>query len=222
MNILKNRIAPFAAILLILVAVIILALFDNATQAAFGILVLSTTLTAVSSVATYMQALEARRQRENTERPEVAVYFQAAGNHLMYCIIHNLGKLPARNVSVRFDPSPVRNDGKLLQDQSLFAKSIPFLPPNEKYWRHLAPSHTALQMNPNPFKIHVEYSSSEGVSFTDDFIVDLTIMAEANDPEPPIAHQLGKITNSLDALRKTMEKENFKWTTTEADDPKTS
>jgi hypothetical protein len=206
MNWLRNDLLFLLAIMLITAAVIILAFFDNATQAAFGLLTLSTVLTAISSIATYMQALEARRQRENAERPEVAVYFQPT-NRLMYCIIHNLGKLPARNISVRFDPSPVRNDGKALQDQSLFAKPVPFLPPNEKYWRHLAPSPTALQMNPNLFKIHVEYFSFEGVRYTDDFVVDLTIMAEANDPEPSIAYQLGKINDSLDALRKSLGKE---------------
>lgn len=102
----KNNLVFLIAIVLIIAVVIMVIQFDGGTTQGTGIVVLSTALIAISSLGTYMQSVEMRRQRESAERPDVAVYFQPT-NRLMYCIIHNLGNLAATNVRIHFKPSPV-------------------------------------------------------------------------------------------------------------------
>jgi len=200
----KNNLVFLIAIALIIAVVIMVIQFDGGTTQGTGIVVLSTALIAISSLGTYMQAVEMRRQRESAERPDVAVYFQPT-NRLMYCIIHNLGNLAVTNVRIHFKPSPVLHDGRKLEDLSLFAKSIPFLPPKEKYWRHLGASPDVIQRNREPFEIIVEYQSSEGKTFKNRFIVDFAIMSEANDPELSISSQLAIMSARLDKFVQAIE-----------------
>ena len=97
----------------------------------------------------------------------------------------------------------------MLQDLSLFAKPIPYLPPSEKYWRQLGVSPSVIEKNTMPFEIEVHYAASDGKSYVDTFPVDLTVMSEANDPELSISAQLAKISDRLDKFMSVIETERF-------------
>jgi len=193
----KSRIGIILALTLLALAIIGILVADFGTDIAIRLAIVSTFLAAASSIATLVQAREVVRQRENSERPEVGVFFQPS-NGLMYCVIENFGRLPARDVRVQFAPSPLMHDNRPIQELSMFSKSVPYLPPAEVLRRQIGASPLVLKLNPNPFIITVLYKSTQGQAYEESFEFDFSVFAEANYPEPSVAHQLGKIFDLLE------------------------
>ncbi len=200
----RRRLSTIALIFILIILAIGTLTINIAPDRAIQFAVVSTFFAALSSVATLVQAREAQRQREDAERPEVGVFFQPR-NRLMYCVIQNFGVLPARNIEIQFIPSPKMHDGRSLNELSAFSKPLPFLPPNEKYWRHIGSSPDALKNNNQPFTIELNYESANGRTYNDKIVIDLSILAEINDPEPSLPHQLSKVIEKLEDIEKAIK-----------------
>jgi hypothetical protein len=201
---LSNSLVFFIASLLIIVVVGLSLLTDIFGEPAIGILILTTTFTGIGSIATFIQAAEIQRGREEGERPEIAVYMKPQ-NMLMYCVVENLGKLPARDITITFNPSPIKQDGGLLQDISLFSNKIPYLPPNEVYRRHLGASPAVLELNKKPFEIIIQYNSTSGKKYKDSIVIDLSVLADANHPASTIQEELATMSKYLKQIVQVLE-----------------
>ena len=190
-------------VIAILIIIAIVTLTDFFVEAVVASLVLSTVLTAISSIGTYMQAVEARRQREEIERPLVNIYFKPEGG-LLNCAMQNFGTLAARNIEVKFNPSPIRYTDDALSDTSLFATPYSFLPPRASYHVVMGASHSTLELNQDVFEVHVSYESMQGKKYSEITVVNFGSLSDVKRPPPPIEDTLVAIKDELAKLNKSL------------------
>lgn len=177
----------------------------NKQNPALILLVFSTGLTALGSIATYAQAREATKQRENSEAPEIAVYFQFNSDKLIYCVIQNLGIEPARNIKVTFNPIPLDVKGKPITEYSLFKEPLLYLPPNEIYRRMLGYSADVIKQNPDPINISINYESLLGKIYTEHITMDLSILKDTQFPAATIQDELKEISKNLEDISHVLQ-----------------
>jgi hypothetical protein len=136
---------------------------QNATWVAIGLAALASLFAAVSAVASLVQAFEAQKQREMSERPYVMVYFDAAYGGFLSLVITNAGNAPAVDVRIKFDPGFQIYSGESINNISLFQNPISFLPPGMLHRQLIDASHRFLEKGkPTYFKAHLEYRTPIG------------------------------------------------------------
>lgn len=183
---------------------------SNLTTVAIGVAALSALFSAVSAVAAWVQADEARKQRELQERPYISGSFKGSYGGFLYFDLQNSGNSPAVNVKVRFDPSPVDARGRSLNEVSLFNKPISFFPHGQSYRQLIDAGHRFLsEGNPTEFRVDLTYETVFGEIIKDKIEYDLAYLKDAHIPGRTIEESLDQIAKqmkSLDDLFKKVEK----------------
>ncbi len=172
-----------------------------------GIAAVSAFFSLVSAVAGLIQAVEIQRQRENAENPHVLVYFEGKSNHMIYAIIENFGHTPAKEICIKFDPSPLYMREKQLNDVGPFANSIPLLPSGKKF-EQIIDSGPELLMEGRTirFRVSLRYSSLNGHTFDEEDIIDLSYMKEATLPSPSASEAVMRVAKELESISKRFDR----------------
>jgi len=143
---------------------------------------------AVSAFANLLQAVEVQKQREDQERPYIIVYFEATNNGAFYCVIENVGNSPAYDLRIQFKPSPVDYADRPLNEISLFANPITFLPAGKSIRQIIGGTFRFFENNkPIKFSIDITYKSVNGELFPERIEHDLEYLRHTTLP--------GKLTN---------------------------
>jgi hypothetical protein len=169
-------------------------------QAIVGIAAVSAFFAAVSAVANLLQAVEVQRQRELRERPLVTAYFEGSSKAAVYFVVENSGNSPALDLSLRFEPAPTHFSGRTLDQDSTFARPIPFLPAGKSLRQIIDAGHRFLaEGRPTRFSVALAYSGIQGSSYSDKFDHDVEWMKQATVPEKSIEDHLEEIAKILKA-----------------------
>ncbi len=165
--------------------------------------VASTFFAAISSVASWIQAVEIQRQRESVERPYVIAYFDGSSRGTLYFVIENRGNASALDVKVTFDdPAPVDFAGRSLNTISLFQKPISFLPPGKMYRQVVDVGHRLLADDrPTEYKAEVSYTSEFGRPFIEMFEYNLAYLKQATVPPKTTEENLEDIAARLKEIK---------------------
>lgn len=178
----------------------------NPTWVVIGVAALSAFFSAVSAIAALVQASEAQKQREMSERPNVAVYFDTTWAGIAYLVVTNMGNAPAINVKIRFDPGFDLHSGASVNELSLFQNPISFLPPGMTYRQFIDASHKFLEEGkPTYFKAHVEYETVLQETVTESLDFNLEYLRDTHLPDKPVEGHLAEIGKKLGELNKTFQ-----------------
>lgn len=177
------------------------------SRLALGIAAVTTFFAAISSIANLLSAVEIQRQRENQERPFILAYFDIENSGVICFKIQNFGNSPAMNIKVKFDPSPIDLWGRSLNDVSLFAKPIDFLPPGKSMRQVVNVGHKMLAKENNTlFSFTVEYMSIKNELYKDSTNTDLSYLSQAHLPEKSIEEGIDSISKSINKLVSAFDK----------------
>lgn len=152
---------------------------------------------------------EMRAARDAESAPYVTAHLDIAPNHLVYVEVNNIGKLPARDVSIEFDP-PLIARGSKFQPWTLPAfieTTIPFLPPNQHLRSIIGTSIDLLNADaatPIAYRTTIKYKdSSEKHSYEVQYNLDLGVFREGR-----AGHEmdLGDIERAIKDLARAHEK----------------
>lgn len=143
---------------------------------------------AVSAFASLLQAVEAQRQREDSERPYVIAYFEASSNGAFYFVIENVGNSPSYNLNIHFKPSPIDHAGRPLNEISLFKNPITFLPTGKPIRQIIGATFHFFENNKlTDFSVNINYKSVFGEIFQESITHNLEYLRHVTLP--------GKLTN---------------------------
>jgi len=172
-----------------------------------GIAAVTAFLSAVSAIATLLQAVEVQKQRENLERPYITAYFDGSNSGALYFVIENSGNSPALDVKFKFNPSPVNFAGIPLNEISLFANPISFLPAGKVIRQIIDASNRFLaEGKPLKYEISTTYSSVFGDSFDEIFEHDLEYLKQVTLPIKTVEDHLKDISKELGELTRLIKK----------------
>lgn len=170
---------------------------QDATWVAIGVAALASFFGAFSAVASLVQAFEAQKQREMSERPYIMVYFDGAYGGFLYLVVTNAGNAPAVDVRIKFVPNFQVIKGQLVNNVSLFQNPISFFPPGMIY-RQLIGNYTFLEEGkPTNYEVRLEYGTTFGEKITDSIKYDLEYLKESQLPEQTTEKSLMQISERL-------------------------
>lgn len=173
----------------------------------FGIAAISAFLSAVSAISTLLQAVETQRQRENLERPYITAYFDGSSNGALYFVIENSGNSPAVDVTFKFTPPPVDYAGRPLNEISLFANPISFLPNGKVIRQIIGASYNFLEEGkPLKYEISTNYHSIFGDSFNESVEHNLEYLKQVTLPRKTADDYLQDISKELSELTRLIKK----------------
>lgn len=163
---------------------------------------------AVSAFANLLQAVEVQRQRESQERPYIIVYFEATNNGAFYCVIENVGNSPAYDLRIKFKPSPIDYSDRPLNEISLFANPITFLPAGKSIRQIIGGTFRFFENNKSIiFSVNITYKSVYGELLSETVEHDLEYLRQTtlpgkltNDYLKEISDQMKDIARGLDKL----------------------
>lgn len=179
----------------------------NAERTIIGIAAITAFLSAISAIATLLQAVEVQKQRERVERPYIIAYFDGASNGAIYFMIENSGNSPASDVSFTFVPPPVDFSGRLLNEVSLFSNPISFLPTGQVIRQIIDAGHNFLENGrPTKFRVTVKYFSIFGDRFTETIDHDLEYLREVTLPRKTTEDHLEVIGKEISELTSLIKK----------------
>lgn len=205
----NRRLALLTMAIVLAFAIVILWIVATAYSdpaIAIGLASVSAFFSAISAFAALVQAVETQRQRENTERPHVMVYFEGKSNHTVYAIIENFGHAPAKEIRIKFDPSPSYMQEKPLNDVGPFANSIPLLPAGKKIEQVIESGPDLLAPDRNiRFGVSIRYEALNGQVFDEEDIIDLTYMRGGTLPSPTTSEALVQVEKRLEDIAKTFK-----------------
>lgn len=207
-----KRSVLFVTVFLFGVATVMLCFFSvglnpNNERAVIGIAVVAAFLSAISAVATLVQAVETQKQREELERPYVIAYFDATNNGALYFVIENSGNSPALDVRFKFDPSPIDHAGRALDTISLFANPISFLPTGKVIRQIVDASHRFLEDGKAlKYEVSIKYYSAFGDKFSESIEHDLEYLKQTTLPIKTTNDYLKEISKELEKLSNSVSK----------------
>ena len=208
---LSRRSIVLVTILLFAIAVLFVwflsaGFFADATHAIIGIAAISALFAFLSAFANLLQAVEVQKQRQGQERPYVTAYFEGASNGAIYFAIENSGNSPAFDVNFQFNPSPVDHRNRPLNQVSLFARPISFLPPGKAYRQILDAGHRFLaEGKPTKFSVSVSYQSIYHEAYRETVEHDLDYLKQATLPTKTVEDHLDKISKELEDLVRILQ-----------------
>ena len=162
---------------------------------------------AVSAFANLLQAVEVQRQRESQERPYIIVYFEANNNGAFYCVVENVGNSPAMDLKIQFDPPPLDYANRSLNDISLFANPITFLPAEKSIRQAIGGTFYFFQNNKLiSFSVSIEYKSIYGEMFLEKIEHDLEYLRQTTLPGKLTNDYLNDITDQMKDVVRSLDK----------------
>lgn len=196
---------------LVIVGVLIWALFTGFSQdaiwVAIGVASLSALFSAVTAVASWIQADEARKQRAMHERPYIMGFFEGAYGGVLYFVLKNVGNSPAVDVKVRFDPAPVDARGRSLNKLSIYREPISFFPQGKSYRQLVDASFRFLSdENPANFRVDFAYKTIHGETIEDHIDFDLEYLRDSHLPGRTIEESLSKIADEHKKMNSALNK----------------
>ena len=190
------------AVAILLVWFLVAGFTPGAQAVNIGIAAIATLLAAISSIASLLQAVETQKQRENLERPYVLADFDSESSGVVTFVIQNLGNSPAKNVSIEIEPPPVDFRGRQLNEISLLAKPIGFLPPGRTLRQVIDASFRFLEAGkPRKFKITTKYASAFGETFKEVVDHDLEYLVDSTLPKKSADDYLKNISEEIKSIR---------------------
>lgn len=162
---------------------------------------------AISAFASLLQVVEAQRQREDNERPNVISYFEASNNGAFYFVIENIGNSPSYDLKIQFTPSPIDYAGRSINDISLFKNPITFLPPSKPIRQIVGATFLFFENNKETnFHNMLNYKSVTGKTFNEEIIHDLEYLRHVTLPGKVTNDYLKEISENLKELNKGISK----------------
>lgn len=162
---------------------------------------------AISAFASLLQVVEAQRQREDNERPNVISYFEAGSNGAFYFVIENIGNSPSYDLTIQFNPSPIDYAGRLLNDISLFKNPITFLPPSKPIRQIVGATFSFFENNKHTnFHTRLNYKSVAGKTFQEEISHDLEYLRHVTLPGKVTNDYLKEISENLRNLNREISK----------------
>lgn len=204
---LGQRSVIFFSILIICVGILLIWLISTGSSSkeniAIGIASISAFLAAISAIANLLSAVEAQRQRENTQRPYVQGFFDAGSSGVIYFTIQNFGNSPAFDVMIKFGVAPIDFADRPLGEVSLFTKPISFIAPGQNYRQFINVGFTLLaEGNPTKYDYTITYYSANHQKFIEKIETDLSYLKQVTVPGKSIEEHLSSIHGDLDSLVK--------------------
>jgi hypothetical protein len=196
----------FGCIALIIGLVFLGRSYDT-NQIIVAIAAIAAAFAGASAFANLLQAVEVQKEREAQERPFIVAYFEGASSGSINFVIQNLGNSPALNVKLKITPAPVNFKGKPLDQVSLFANPISFLPPTAAIRQILDMGYRFLaDGKPTKFQVSVTYQSIHGETFNETIDHDLDYLIEATLPAKTAEDHLKVISEHLEKIVRTLDK----------------
>lgn len=154
------------------------------------------------------QVEDARRAQLEASRPYVIVAAEstAAARNLFDLSVRNIGKRPALNVTLRFDPAPTTatpTPGYEMDKLRMLKEPIAMIAPDQDmraFWDSHAERHGRNDL-PQSHRVSVSYSDSSGNTYNEESVIDLAAMEGATYVESKSIHDIGK---TLDKMAKTL------------------
>ena len=163
----------------------------------------------VSAVYGIRQFGEAKGLRREQARPFVVPSIGVEQQMLFMLVIENVGKTPAYDVVVAFDPQP-QSEMKDLEAVAILKKPIPTMPPGQNFRAYWESSLTVFDeekpyQHPMTYKVTVTYKDSTGRKYgPEDYVLDFHVY-EGQAIGPKGVTELVKAVEEL-------TKEHKKWT----------
>ncbi len=155
---------------------------------------------AIGSIANLLGAVEAQRLREAQEMPYVHGYFDGSSKGMVYFVICNSGNSPAQDVRIKFDPAPIDFADRSLNEVSLFAQPITFMPPGQTLRQAVHIGHKLLaEGKPTRFSVLFKYKSIRKQDFQETTIHDLAYLKQATLPGKTVEDSLEALSKDLRA-----------------------
>lgn len=149
------------------------------------------------------QLSEARKAQAEQERPYVIVSIDRseAGSQLMDLVIQNIGKTPAHNLRLSFDPVPIRakeTPGLELANTRLFNEPLPLLPPGRviRTFFDSAIDRKDSELH-SEYNVQVTYENTSGERWKEDSVLDLDVLKGAMFVETYNMHHLAKAVREM-------------------------
>jgi len=194
------------AIAVALIWLLVVSVPFNVVVVSIGIAAVSAVFAAISAIASLVQAAEVQKQRESQEQPYVISYFDGANSGAICFVIENCGNSPAKNISIRFSPSPIDYAGRPLTEVSFFRDPIDFLPPGKKFRQIIDAGHRFFaEGKPTRFHTSLSYESIYNDSYNHSMEHDLEYLKQATLPEKSINENLSVISEQLKSLVEVFE-----------------
>ena len=158
--------------------------------------------------ASRQQVEDARRAQLEVSRPYVIVAAEstAAARNLFDLSVKNIGRRPALNVSIRFDPPPTAatlTPGYEMDKLRMLREPIAMIAPDQDmraFWDSHAERHGREDL-PQSHRVSVSYSDSSGNTYNEESVVDLAAMEGATYVVSKSIHDIGQ---TLDKMEKTL------------------
>ena len=171
---------------------------QDATWVAIGVAALASFFGAFSAVASLVQAFEAQKQREMSERPHVMVYFDSVYGGFLHLVITNVGNAPAVDVKIKFAPNFEVYTGQSVNDISLFQNPISFFPPGMIYRQTIGNGYKFLEEGKSThYKAHLDYRTTLGEKISDSIEYDLEYLKDSHLPGKTMEKSLAEISDHL-------------------------
>ncbi|GAA2965329.1 hypothetical protein [Actinokineospora diospyrosa] len=140
---------------------------------------------AVAIAVGWRQLAAARKLREEQARPYIVVDIVPGltSRKLLDLVVTNIGKSPAYDLRITFDPAPERTDeiGEFkLKDARILAEKTPMFAPGREFRMFFdsAVDRTKSQL-PMSFAVKVEYKDSRGKGYIDETQLDFDVQRGA-------------------------------------------
>lgn len=154
------------------------------------------------------QVEDARRAQLEASRPYVIVTAEstAAVKNLFDLSVRNIGKRPAFNVVLSFDPAPAvatPTPGYEMDKLRMLKEPIAMIAPDQDmraFWDSHAERLGRSDL-PQSHRVSVAYSDSSGNTYNEESVIDLAAMEGATYVEAKSIHDIGK---TLDNMAKTL------------------
>lgn len=205
MFIIKNGLS-LILILLSIVGILLLLMLTKVipfgeNQWAYFIAIGTAFFSLVSALANLIQASEAQKQRESSERPYVIAFFDGTSNGAMAFIVRNVGNSPAIGVQINCEPAPLDHLGRPINSLSVFSNPISFLP-QEKELRQVINSTFRFFENEKhtEFKVTVKYESVYHVEFSDEFFHNLEFLRQLTLPPHTVEDYVKKVSEEINSF----------------------
>lgn len=179
----------------------------NDRQLPLAIAAVTTFFAAISAVANLLQAVEIQKERIEAQRPYVLFNFEGTSRGAIYFKIENLGNSPAKDVRFEFNPAPLDHADRPLDDISLFANPISFLPPGKQIRQIIDAGHRFFKgENPTRFEITVRYFSVHGAAYSEKITHDLEYMKQATIPSKTTEDSLEDMSEELKDIKQILKR----------------
>lgn len=163
----------------------------------------------VTAVYAALQFREAKGLRREQTRPYVVPSIGVEQQILFLFIVENVGKTPAFDVTIDFDPSP-QSEMKDLEAVSILTQPIPTMPPGQRFRAYWESSLTVFNKDtpyshPMTYTVRVSYKDSRGQKYgPDEYVLDFRVFeGQALGPKG-----VGELVKAVEELTK----EHRKWT----------